>query len=142
MQQTVRLNTPGEQDGGFWLDVDGVRVLERGDIYYRGDPSASSEQGAKKPAGEEAGGGGGLLGGLLRRWVGAVVVGPSQGWGQRVVGLSAPANTTMTSVLPNSTPVVASAEGIPKPRPIGFVGLFFRYVALVFGGIVGLICAC
>lgn len=36
MRQTIRLNTPGEQDGGMVLEVDGRRVIERGDVYYRG----------------------------------------------------------------------------------------------------------
>ncbi|KAH9890544.1 hypothetical protein C8Q73DRAFT_704682 [Cubamyces lactineus] len=39
VRQTVTLNTPGKQDGGFALDVNGVRVVERGDVYYRGAPS-------------------------------------------------------------------------------------------------------
>ncbi|KAF8061746.1 hypothetical protein FPV67DRAFT_1563991 [Lyophyllum atratum] len=37
--QTVTLNTPGLQDGSFTLDVNGERVLERNDVYYRGAPS-------------------------------------------------------------------------------------------------------
>ncbi|TRM56979.1 polysaccharide lyase family 14 protein [Schizophyllum amplum] len=36
VSQTVRLNTPGKADGGFALDVDGIRVVERSDVYYRG----------------------------------------------------------------------------------------------------------
>lgn len=36
MRQTIRLNTPGKQDGGMALEVDGRRVIERGDVYYRG----------------------------------------------------------------------------------------------------------
>ncbi|EIM82391.1 uncharacterized protein STEHIDRAFT_34270, partial [Stereum hirsutum FP-91666 SS1] len=35
VRQTIRLNTPGEQDGGMVLEVDGKRVIERGDVYYR-----------------------------------------------------------------------------------------------------------
>lgn len=38
VRQTIRLNTPGEQDGGMVLEVDGKRVIERGDVYYRGVP--------------------------------------------------------------------------------------------------------
>ncbi|KAE9396009.1 hypothetical protein BT96DRAFT_958351 [Gymnopus androsaceus JB14] len=29
------LNTPGQQDGGFTLDVDGKRVIDRSDVFYR-----------------------------------------------------------------------------------------------------------
>lgn len=36
MRQTIRLNTPGRQDGGMVLEVEGRRVIERGDVYYRG----------------------------------------------------------------------------------------------------------
>ncbi|KAJ2995721.1 hypothetical protein NUW54_g7336 [Trametes sanguinea] len=40
VRQTVTLNTPGQQDGAFALDVNGVRVIERSDVYYRGAPAA------------------------------------------------------------------------------------------------------
>ncbi|KAL1706261.1 polysaccharide lyase family 14 protein [Schizophyllum commune] len=36
VSQTVALNTPGKADGGFALDVNGVRVVQRSDVYYRG----------------------------------------------------------------------------------------------------------
>ena len=39
MRQTVALNTPGVPDGGFALDVDGRRVIERADVDYRGVPA-------------------------------------------------------------------------------------------------------
>lgn len=35
VQQSVALNTPGKRDGGFTLDVNGRRVIERHDVYYR-----------------------------------------------------------------------------------------------------------
>ncbi|KAF9003839.1 hypothetical protein BDZ89DRAFT_967290 [Hymenopellis radicata] len=35
LSQTVTLNTPGQQDGCFTLDVNGVRVIDRNDVYYR-----------------------------------------------------------------------------------------------------------
>ena len=40
MKQTVVLNTPGVQDGAFALDVDGRRVIDRHDVFYRDVPSA------------------------------------------------------------------------------------------------------
>ncbi|RPD59295.1 hypothetical protein L226DRAFT_488914 [Lentinus tigrinus ALCF2SS1-7] len=46
IRQTVVLNTPGEQDGGFTLDVNGKRVIERSDIFYRDDPSGDAGSGA------------------------------------------------------------------------------------------------
>lgn len=33
--QTVSLNTPGNQDGSFTLDVDYLRVIDRRDVFYR-----------------------------------------------------------------------------------------------------------
>lgn len=35
VRQTVALNTPGERDGGFSLDVNGKRVIDRRDVFYR-----------------------------------------------------------------------------------------------------------
>ncbi|EJF62717.1 hypothetical protein DICSQDRAFT_57979 [Dichomitus squalens LYAD-421 SS1] len=34
VKQTVVLNTPGQQDGAFALDVNGVRVIDRHDVFY------------------------------------------------------------------------------------------------------------
>ncbi|KAI0737966.1 hypothetical protein C8Q80DRAFT_289331 [Daedaleopsis nitida] len=45
VRQTVALNTPGKQDGGFTLDVNGKRVIDLHDVFYRDTPSA----GAHKP---------------------------------------------------------------------------------------------
>ncbi|KAJ3821635.1 hypothetical protein F5880DRAFT_1580610 [Lentinula raphanica] len=42
VRQTVTLNTPGQQDGCFTLDVNGQRVIDRNDIYYRGTPMVPS----------------------------------------------------------------------------------------------------
>ncbi len=39
VKQTVTLNTPGMQDGGFALDVNGARVIDRTDVFYRDVPS-------------------------------------------------------------------------------------------------------
>ncbi len=41
MKQTVTLNTPGQQDGGFVLEVDGSEVINRMDVFYRDVPSES-----------------------------------------------------------------------------------------------------
>ncbi|KAI0085970.1 hypothetical protein BDY19DRAFT_895782 [Irpex rosettiformis] len=35
VKQTVTLNTPGGQDGGFVLDVNGQEVMRRADVFYR-----------------------------------------------------------------------------------------------------------
>jgi hypothetical protein len=41
VSQTVRLNTPGKQDGGFELVVNGQRIIRRDDVFYRDLPSKS-----------------------------------------------------------------------------------------------------
>ncbi|KAF7790964.1 hypothetical protein EIP86_001923 [Pleurotus ostreatoroseus] len=38
VQQTVGLNTPGQQDGSFILSVDGQEVMRRTDVFYRDVP--------------------------------------------------------------------------------------------------------
>jgi len=47
IRQTVSLNTPGKQDGGFTLDVNGKRVISRSDILYR-DEVEKAEKGSRK----------------------------------------------------------------------------------------------
>ncbi|KAF9059862.1 hypothetical protein BDP27DRAFT_1385655 [Rhodocollybia butyracea] len=46
VRQIVRLNTPGVPDGGFELWVEGRRVIQRGDVYYRGTGTGSSGSGS------------------------------------------------------------------------------------------------
>ncbi|KAJ3509201.1 hypothetical protein NLJ89_g5352 [Agrocybe chaxingu] len=41
IHQTVYLNTPGEQDGVFTLDVNGKTVIHRKDVFYREDIGGS-----------------------------------------------------------------------------------------------------
>lgn len=55
MRQTVTLNTPGAQDGGFLLEVNGEPVIDRSDVFYR--DAVNSPEGSSSS--------GGLLGGLL-----------------------------------------------------------------------------
>ncbi|KAI0810875.1 polysaccharide lyase family 14 protein [Irpex lacteus] len=41
VRQTVTLNTPGGQDGGFVLEVNGQEVMRRADVFYRGVDTTS-----------------------------------------------------------------------------------------------------
>jgi hypothetical protein len=41
VKQTVSLNTPGDQDGGFVLEVNGQEVMRRADVFYRDAPVSS-----------------------------------------------------------------------------------------------------
>lgn len=73
VRQTVVLNTPGKQDGGFSLDVNGKRVIDRSDVFYRDLPTPPTKP---KPTPKPSGIlgpllgspllGGPLLGGLLK----------------------------------------------------------------------------
>ncbi|KAH8114215.1 hypothetical protein DFH11DRAFT_1596584 [Phellopilus nigrolimitatus] len=42
VRQTVSLNTPGKQDGGFRLEVDGRLIMDRKDVFYRDVPSTTT----------------------------------------------------------------------------------------------------
>lgn len=92
VSQTVKLNTPGEQDGVFWLYVDGKQVIYRDDIFYRDvAPSSTKTKPSASPtttttsapdddgSAPDDGDGGGLLpllGSLLDRRT-VVQVGPT-----------------------------------------------------------------
>ncbi|KZT11137.1 polysaccharide lyase family 14 protein [Laetiporus sulphureus 93-53] len=81
VRQTVTLNTPGAQNGGFVLEVNGKRVINRSDVYYRDAPvpqqSPDDGDGSDGADGQSApdpeptsqpdpdGDDGGLLGGLF-----------------------------------------------------------------------------
>lgn len=59
LRQIVTLNTPGKQDGVFILDVNGTRIIDRSDVFYRDVPPVPPK---KNPA--PTGVLGSLLGGL------------------------------------------------------------------------------
>ncbi|KAJ7611709.1 hypothetical protein FB45DRAFT_843761 [Roridomyces roridus] len=75
VMQVVRLNTPGKQDGGFILYVNGKKVIERNDVFYRDvPPSGARTMPTTKSTSTTADDGGGgllsplnpLLGGILQ----------------------------------------------------------------------------
>ncbi|KAI0078973.1 hypothetical protein K474DRAFT_748854 [Panus rudis PR-1116 ss-1] len=49
VRQTVVLNTPGLQDGGFLLEVDGKQVINRSDVFYRDIPRTPSSTSQTPP---------------------------------------------------------------------------------------------
>jgi hypothetical protein len=134
VQQCVTLNTPGEHDGSFTLDVNGARVIDRGDIFYRSAPSPADSDSDSRPQGfidkpeavgappgkkkNEGGLLGSLLGGLLRRKFGL-------GGGRRPREVQSTFNPTPVSFALQQS---ATDEEEEEARPIGFIGLFFRYV--------------
>ncbi|OBZ75549.1 Alpha-1,3/1,6-mannosyltransferase ALG2, partial [Grifola frondosa] len=52
VRQTVSLNTPGEQDGAFILEVNGQEVINRSDVFYRDHPAPPDPE-ADGPEGDE-----------------------------------------------------------------------------------------
>lgn len=197
VNQTVRLNTPGKQDGGFTLLVNGQEVISRSDVFYRDvvkadapkptDATPPKAPPASVPAPPPADPLGGLLGGLggiLGGLIGSILHTP---WDQSdsvpvtvdnstgvegIITLSPSGNsaaesvldfilfattvtttttgttivppvtltttlqwmtTTTTTVYPGTQPTgigslnALSFEGASQPKPVGFIGLFFRY---------------
>ncbi|KAG6826388.1 hypothetical protein H0H92_015998 [Tricholoma furcatifolium] len=70
VRQTVTLNTPGKQNGQFALDVNGVRVFDRKDIFYRGAVPGKGATPTTAHKGNSTGLVGGLLGNLVSDLIG------------------------------------------------------------------------
>ncbi|KAI5118330.1 hypothetical protein M0805_006612 [Coniferiporia weirii] len=155
VRQTVSLNTPGKQDGGFSLEVDGKLTIHRNDVFYRGVPSTVS---STAPEATQTSADGGLLSPLIGKLFGPpdvdVGIPPPLEEAGNLTALSgeAPAAScdlmvaryeTTTIVRPTIT--VASylwaqstndAQELAlrtsdDPKPITFTGLFF---STFFGG--------
>ncbi|KAF7975020.1 hypothetical protein HWV62_10645 [Athelia sp. TMB] len=60
LRQIVTLNTPGKQNGVFILDVNGARIINRSDVFYRDVPNPPKPPKSPQPTGVL----GSLLGGL------------------------------------------------------------------------------
>ena len=124
--QTVYLNTPGQQDGQFTLDVDGERVIERNDVFYRdvpllgGDPTTGDVDGYLDP----------MLSGLLevRRDEVTLVLGDAVHTGQHEWRLKDTPQTASLGPTKAGTPLQQAWE----VEPIGFIGIFFRFVRIFF----------
>ena len=124
MTQTVYLNTPGQQDGQFTLDVNGERVMERSDVFYRdvplgGDPLTTGDG----DEGEDP-----MLSGLLE--VRDVVLGDAVHTGQHEWSLK---DTPQTASL---TPTKTGQQAL-EVEPIGFIGIFFRFIFLLSSSLHG-----
>lgn len=65
VRQTVVLNTPGKQDGCFALDVNGKRVIDRTDVFYRDIPPPPKGSKPKPTASKPAPQPSGILGPIL-----------------------------------------------------------------------------
>ena len=116
--QTVYLNTPGQQDGQFTLDVNGERVIERSDVFYRdvplgGDPPTTGDG----DEGEDP-----MLSGLLevRDVLGDAVHTGQHEWSSKDTPQTASLGPTKTG------------QQALEVEPIGFIGIFFRFVGSSF----------
>ncbi|KAF9003837.1 hypothetical protein BDZ89DRAFT_1145837 [Hymenopellis radicata] len=110
LSQTVTINTPGQQDACFTnntLLVNGVRVIDRNDVYYRNRMGAEPE--TPSPPKHNGGLLGSILDGILRRH--------SQAQWEVALG----SQTQSTSFGVESEPV----------KEVGFIGIFF---STFFGG--------
>ena len=108
--QTVYLNTPGQQDGQFTLDVNGKRVMERSDVFYRDVPL-----GVDPPTTGDGDDGEEYLDPMLDE--ATLVLGDAVHTGQQTAALG-PTKT--------GTPVLL--QQALEVEPIGFIGIFFRSV--------------
>jgi hypothetical protein len=139
IKQTVHLNTPGQQDGGFRLEVNGKLAINRTDLLYRDIASTStptptsgsagpSPTTVKTPTTSSCG----LLCILIRR------ISPRHtnvGYPWNAIRRSASAtvidpdrNQEQWAV--EEQPIMTSKEVAtqdPIPDLVGFKGIFFRY---------------
>lgn len=122
------LNTPGVQDGGFRLDVDGTPVIDRRDVYYRSAGGDGSEdEDGDEDEDDDKGLIGGLLptlGKLLGRAVLPFLYGPQSASAQSFVAQSADASGEVGTY--QSRPKGNDKVKAANAEPIGFTGLFFR----------------
>ncbi|KAK0455169.1 uncharacterized protein EV420DRAFT_1336510, partial [Desarmillaria tabescens] len=122
VSQTVVLNTPGKTDGCFTLDVNGIRVVDRSDVFYRdvaGQPKKSSS--TMGDSHRDDGGGGLLPDGILGQR------NEEKQW-QVSVNVDGSADLASTSTGPFFADQ-QSSEGTPSVA--GFIGIFF---STFFGG--------
>jgi hypothetical protein len=141
--QTVALNSPGVQNGEFYLEVNGAPVMDRRDVYYRGKPAPlkpspsflSSPLPSSLPAPPLPDD---ILSPLLGELLGSLSVDSanaskvSGGSGASV--LFSPGSSKQVIYAQADTAGGAGDAGSGKgddesgTEPIGFSGLFFRYV--------------
>ncbi|KLO15741.1 hypothetical protein SCHPADRAFT_248092 [Schizopora paradoxa] len=138
LRQTVTLNTPGQQDGGFLLEVDGRLAIHRSDVFYRAKPSptrtsmSQTSDSSSTASTTESGLLGPLLGDVLRRLgldgESAVTTDEPQ------LALSIPSSVTQTPMIDGNTlqaipgaPVTTVTKQVGGP-PLTVTSYFFENV--------------
>ncbi|KZP13818.1 polysaccharide lyase family 14 protein [Athelia psychrophila] len=111
LRQIVTLNTPGKQDGVFILDVNGTRIIDRSDVFYRDVPPPPASK-SKNPV--PTGLLGPLLGGLSQ------VLHPQDILNLKREGDSQSPDPSPTALLPLEHDPLAShqARQVPAQVPI------------------------
>jgi hypothetical protein len=150
VSQTVVLNAPGVQDGGFILEVDGRVAINRTDVFYRDKP-LERDHGPAPFCDPDSQADDSLLGPLLGGLIGPGI--ESERDGTEVLSPRVPPDspTGFVATVPHDTsdanahsdsPVkpeplednddlcVGSEEGTTQETddPVGFQGVFFRHV--------------
>lgn len=120
VSQTVVLNTPGRTDGCFTLDVNGIRVIDRSDVFYR-DVAGQSKTSSIGDSHRD--GGGGLLGGILDRHS------EEKQW--QVSVNDGPDDLVSASSTVDSPFLVTQQDSAGTASVAGFIGIFF---STFFGG--------
>lgn len=132
----MTLNTPGYQDGVFRLKVNGKVVLDLTDVFYRDVQNPDPGTAPDVPPDD----GGGLLGPILGDLLGELVLEDdgtqvrtsaaqkgSSGAGTRKVDADSPTVKKSVERRAERHADIAHEDG----EPIGFKGIFFRYVLSV-----------
>jgi hypothetical protein len=152
VSQTVVLNTPGVQDGGFILEVDGRVAINRTDVFYRDKPM-ERDHGPTPFCDPDSPADDSLLGPLLGGLIGPGI--ESERDGTEVLSPRVPPDSptgfVVTVTVPHDTSDANAHSDSPvKPEPlednddlcvgleegttqetddpVGFQGVFFRHV--------------
>ena len=133
VKQTVALNTPGQQDGSFMLEVNGQQVIDRSDIFYRdvasaippddsngdsddpeGDPDSGADEDDDSTDGSDDSDGSGDSGGQPS------TTQPTQGSSPTPV--PTPSTTLASSPVSSEPPAQpAQAQGVPADAGLGSI---------------------
>jgi hypothetical protein len=126
VSQTVVLNTPGVQDGGFVLEVDGRVAINRTDVFYRDKP-LECDHGPAPFCDTNSQADDSLLGPLLGGLIGPGIESERDG-----TEVQSPRDSPVKPepLEDNDDLCIGSEEGTTQETddPVGFQGVFFRHV--------------
>ena len=124
------LNSPGVQDGWFLLEVDGNVVIDRADVFYRDRPwEPDSNPTPACDSNSDLDDGGGLLGSLLGGLFSAGFISSSP---CDTAGANARTDPLVQeeALEDDDDTCIDDCSDAPQETddPVGFQGVFFRYV--------------